>query len=877
MKLAQLCNIYLVVQKGRLERSYLMEWKRKVFKKGIVGSVLVLLLSVIIPSSVVLAETIDSEEIVSTGESLLENSVEDSTDVSPTEVIDERTETEVVLDNHDGTFTKQVFQEPINIENEETRELERIDTELLHSGKVAEPKNTEMSSQFLLQMKDGFYQEIGEGNTSIRFTLQGATESLVETIEDIDETITSIDFPQDSPSEKESDLKACDDPDPDQPQYGETPIIKVNDQKAEIQDNVVLYRDVLPDVDFRQTMFNRSVKEDLILKSPRKLQTVYFKLETSLFPKVEKTGEVTFRDEKNSVVFEIPRPIMSDSKIDDRMGVGAINENLSYEILELVKNKYQLVLRVDDEWLINKERQYPIYLDPSITYRNLQNANARQSAPTTNYSGASLWRPSLSAHTLWVGKFGENPLNEAFLKTDMSKLNQASIQKATFNVYNQWHAYDNLSNELSLSAITKNWDPKTLTWNSKPTYTAITKTNVKRAQWATFDVTTLVNDWSSGKRQNFGIALTTKPQEDHWKQVVAAENDQNVPYFEITYAYNKPAKPTVKAFSNNDQKTGYLEVSWPKIDGATGYQVLLSSGRGDVSFSAGDVNTFTTKGKGIFPTDKELEDMVSQFHTDGKGTELAIDPRVFYENAAKYAGTNGLRGVTGYDIKVVAIYPGGKSPVSDFVRSYLPLSPPQAPKAKAYSNISSEKSGYVTLNWNETPLADSYKVLIFNGKEYQEFDVGNTLSWTSQGKGIWPTKEEVANGKYTLHADASGTELASDPRPVYKNAGTQYAERTNYWFRIKSYRKDNKHAMSAQSAQATPTIPQNNSEQLGMTDFWPTIPVRGGEVNATNGNLIFSEKDFSIEGRGPALSLNRYYNSLNQEIGIFGKGWSSSF
>lgn len=88
----------MVVQKGRLERSYLMEWKRKVFKKGIVGSVLVLLLSVIIPSSVVLAETIDSEEIVSTGESLLENSVEDSTDVSPTEVIDERTETEVVLD-----------------------------------------------------------------------------------------------------------------------------------------------------------------------------------------------------------------------------------------------------------------------------------------------------------------------------------------------------------------------------------------------------------------------------------------------------------------------------------------------------------------------------------------------------------------------------------------------------------------------------------------------------------------------------------------------------------------------------------------------------------------------------------------------------------
>ncbi|MFY1068744.1 DUF6531 domain-containing protein [Enterococcus sp. AD013-P3] len=174
-------------------------------------------------------------------------------------------------------------------------------------------------------------------------------------------------------------------------------------------------------------------------------------------------------------------------------------------------------------------------------------------------------------------------------------------------------------------------------------------------------------------------------------------------------------------------------------------------------------------------------------------------------------------------------------------------------------------------------MADAYKVLVFNGKDYQEFDVGSELTWTTQGKGIWPTATEIAEGKYQLHTDGKGTELASDPRAVYKNAGTQYAEKTNYWFRIKAYRKDNKHVGSVESAQATPTIPQNQVEQLGMTDFWPSIPVRGGNVNATNGNLIFSESDFNIDGRGPSLSLNRYYNSLSQEVGLFGKGWSSSF
>lgn len=35
---------------------------------------------------------------------------------SPTEVVEERTETEKVFDNNDGTYTKRVYTEPIHIE-----------------------------------------------------------------------------------------------------------------------------------------------------------------------------------------------------------------------------------------------------------------------------------------------------------------------------------------------------------------------------------------------------------------------------------------------------------------------------------------------------------------------------------------------------------------------------------------------------------------------------------------------------------------------------------------------------------------------------------------------------------------------------------------
>lgn len=44
---------------------------------------------------------------------------------APTEVKEERTENEVVFDNHDGSFTKQIFADPINMEVD--GDMKRID------------------------------------------------------------------------------------------------------------------------------------------------------------------------------------------------------------------------------------------------------------------------------------------------------------------------------------------------------------------------------------------------------------------------------------------------------------------------------------------------------------------------------------------------------------------------------------------------------------------------------------------------------------------------------------------------------------------------------------------------------------------------------
>jgi len=177
----------------------------------------------------------------------------------------------------------------------------------------------------------------------------------------------------------------------------------------------------------------------------------------------------------------------------------------------------------------------------------------------------------------------------------------------------------------------------------------------------------------------------------------------------------------------------------------------------------------------------------------------------------------------------------------------------------------------VDLKWDPVPGATGYKVWIYNGIEYEAFDVGNVTQWTTRNKGIWPTPEEIAAGWYKLHHDGKGTELARDPSPVYRNSGGKYTTNKNYWFRVTAYQALGE---SALSEAFMPTIPDR--EDLGVEDFWTYVSVPKGKVNAATGNLVLEDTDLEIPGRGPVVTIRRTYNSRSAEDGPFGLGWTFS-
>ena len=369
--------------------------------------------------------------------------------------------------------------------------------------------------------------------------------------------------------------------------------------------------------------------------------------------------------------------------------------------------------------------------------------------------------------------------------------------------------------------------------------------------------------------RNSGGTYPTK--KNYWFRVSAeftqGEGATSAAYAPTLPDLKLPEAPTGASYSNGNG-TGYLDVHWKPVTGATGYKVLLFNGKSYESLDVGNVTEWTTKGKKYWPTNAEIKTGSYKPHlTDNTGAELAVDPSSVYANAGPTYATR-----TNYFVRVVAYNSQGETVNSpQYTPSITDINKPTVPTGAAYTNILSSNSGYIMLNWDEIAGATGYKVWLYNGKDYQEFDVGKETAWTTQNKGIWPTTTEIAAGKYQLHTDGKGTELAVDPSPVYKNSGGSYAASKNYWLRISAY---NAKGETVYSNPFRPTFGEP-VEFLGEEDYWSILDVPYGKANMATGNLIISEDDVSISGRGPELGVSRTYNSLSNSAGIFGFGWHS--
>ena len=66
----------------------------------------------------------------------------------------------------------------------------------------------------------------------------------------------------------------------------------------------------------------------------------------------------------------------------------------------------------------------------------------------------------------------------------------------------------------------------------------------------------------------------------------------------------------------------------------------------------------------------------------------------------------------------------------------------------------------------------------------------------------------------------------------------------------------------------------DNLENAGLT---PCNREVGRPVNVTNGNMHLRQTDYQLPGAGEAIGISRTYNSISQSIGLFGRGWTTTY
>lgn len=131
----------------------------------------------------------------------------------------------------------------------------------------------------------------------------------------------------------------------------------------------ITYRNIAPGADLQYEVSGSSVKESIVLReyTPNLPNTWKWHMTLEgLTPVIDEFGDVLFLDSSRKVRFHTPAPLMWDSS-----GLDGIRESAEHTVdltIEHVGGKIWLMsLSANRLWLDSPDRQYPVFVDPTIS------------------------------------------------------------------------------------------------------------------------------------------------------------------------------------------------------------------------------------------------------------------------------------------------------------------------------------------------------------------------------------------------------------------------------------------------------------------------------------------------------------------------------
>ena len=230
------------------------------------------------------------------------------------------------------------------------------------------------------------------------------------------------------------------------------------------------------------------LKENIVLSEvPENEQTYSFKIKADgLTAKLKKDNTVKLLDKDKKAVFVIPAPYMYDSDF-------AFSDEVETTLKKEGK-EYILTYAPDHEWLADKERAYPVTVDPTVSTKPYND----KVVDTSVLSTAAL--DLASNPYLYAGALGNrNCVVDAYIK--FAKLPRIEKQWTISNAKLNLKTASDKNNKINAYKITSDWQTSTVKANPPTVESTIVDVCSVPAQtdtWVYWDITNTVYDWYNG-------------------------------------------------------------------------------------------------------------------------------------------------------------------------------------------------------------------------------------------------------------------------------------------------------------------------------------------------------------------------------------------
>lgn len=289
-----------------------------------------------------------------------------------------------------------------------------------------------------------------------------------------------------------------------------------------VSGNAIRYSNVFENVDVQYSLVGNSVKEDIILLEKGTRTTFSYRLKTDgLKVKQTQNSLLLYKESAETPVFTLTAPIMRDA--EEEIGLGLTMSAVKKD------GDYLVTLEADKGWLLDKERVYPVRIDPSINSgpEGFKVVSVSSANPGTNY----LWtKPAYVGYddgskTGNTPSYGNTRAYFALGRAD-DGWNQVPrdmvIDSATFSIGQQSDWSGGVS-RFVFEAPDKAWNIG-MTWNEQQnlTFTPVGEavSAVGKDQMYQVDVTEIMKQWLAGTKAQYGLSMRAEvePPSEHAAQ-----------------------------------------------------------------------------------------------------------------------------------------------------------------------------------------------------------------------------------------------------------------------------------------------------------------------------------------------------------------------